>query len=67
MGPEKAEFIFSDPPYNLEVPGNVCGLGRIHHENFAMASGEMPISEFTTFLRTVGILLSLRDGLGGER
>jgi ParB-like nuclease domain len=24
----KAEFVFTDPPYNVAIDGNVCGLGR---------------------------------------
>jgi hypothetical protein len=49
----KAEFIFSDPPYNLKIDGNVCGLGRIRHREFKMASGEMSEAEFTAFLQSV--------------
>ena len=25
----KAQFVFTDPPYNVAIDGNVCGLGRI--------------------------------------
>src|SRR5262245_30234333 len=35
----KAEFVFTDPPYNVAIEGHVCGLGRMHHREFAMASG----------------------------
>jgi DNA modification methylase len=49
----KAEFVFTDPPYNVAIDGNVCGLGRIRHREFAMGSGEMSEVEFTTFLQTV--------------
>jgi DNA modification methylase len=49
----KAEFVFTDPPYNVAIDGNVCGLGRIRHRDFAMACGEMSEFEFTTFLATV--------------
>jgi DNA modification methylase len=49
----KAEFVFTDPPYNVAIDGNVCGLGRIRHREFAMASGEMSEAEFTSFLQTV--------------
>lgn len=50
---KKAEFVFTDPPYNVSIDGNVCGLGRIHHREFAMASGEMSQEAFTGFLTTV--------------
>jgi DNA modification methylase len=49
----KAEFVFADPPYNVAIDGHVCGLGRIHHREFAMGSGEMNEAEFTAFLQTV--------------
>ena len=53
----KAEFVFTDPPYNVAIDGHVCGLGRVHHREFAMGSGEMSEAEFTAFLKTVfGVL-----------
>ncbi len=57
MGDEKAEFVFTDPPYNLKIDGNVSGLGRVKHGEFPMASGEMSESEFTAFLSSVYDLL----------
>lgn len=48
----KAQMIFTDPPYNVRVDGNVCGLGAIKHREFQMASGEMTESEFIEFLKT---------------
>src|SRR5262249_843033 len=45
----KADFVFSDPPYNVPIDGHVSGLGRIRHRDFAMASGEMSQAEYTTF------------------
>ncbi len=52
LGSEKAEFVFTDAPYNLKIPGHVSGLGRVHHADFAMASGEMTVAQLTEFLRT---------------
>jgi DNA modification methylase len=52
LGGEKAEFVFTDPPYNVRIDGNVCGKGAIHHREFAMASGEMSKEAFTDFLAT---------------
>jgi DNA modification methylase len=49
----KAEAVFTDPPYNVAIEGNVSGLGKVTHKDFAMASGEMSKSEFTGFLRKV--------------
>jgi DNA modification methylase len=54
----KAEFVFTDPPYNVAIEGHVCGLGRVHHREFAMASGEMGEAEFTAFLEGVFSLLA---------
>jgi DNA modification methylase len=48
-----AEFVFTDPPYNVSIDGHVCGLGKVHHREFAMASGEMNETQFTEFLREV--------------
>lgn len=50
MGEEKADVIFTDPPYNVKVDGHVCGNGKVKHEEFAMASGEMSEPEFIAFL-----------------
>ena len=45
-----ADGIFSDPPYNCAISGHVCGNGKIRHDEFAMASGEMSGEEFLQFL-----------------
>lgn len=50
LGDELAQMIFTDPPYNVPIDGNVCGSGRIRHREFAMAAGEMSKQEFTEFL-----------------
>src|SRR5438132_13146934 len=49
----KAEFVLTDPPYNVVIDRNVCGLGRVRHRDFAMGCGEMSEAEFTNFLQTV--------------
>ncbi|NND42667.1 MAG: site-specific DNA-methyltransferase [Silicimonas sp.] len=51
MGDERARAVFTDPPYNVKIDGHVCGSGKVRHREFAMASGEMDKSAFTTFLR----------------
>ncbi len=53
LGQDKAAMVFSDPPYNVKIDGHVCGLGKVHHREFAMASGEMSPQEFTSFLTLV--------------
>ncbi len=47
---KKAQIVFVDPPYNVAIDGHVSGLGRIQHNEFAMASGEMSEEEFIGFL-----------------
>ncbi|MDP3740414.1 MAG: DNA methyltransferase [Hyphomonadaceae bacterium] len=49
---EKAQMVFTDPPYNVRIDGHVCGLGSVKHDEFAMACGEMSEAEFTAFLKT---------------
>jgi DNA modification methylase len=53
LGSERAQMVFSDPPYNVPISGHVGGLGAIQHREFAMASGEMSQAEFTGFLGSV--------------
>jgi len=50
---DRAQMIFTDPPYNVKIDGHVSGLGSVKHREFAMASGEMTTSEFSCFLREV--------------
>ena len=59
-----ADLVFTDPPYNVAIDGNVCGLGSVKHREFAFASGEMSRSQFTGFLgETLGNLgRVMRDG-----
>lgn len=56
MNGAKADVAFADVPYNLEILGNVSGLGEVKHGEFAMASGEMTEEEFTKFLVVVTAL-----------
>jgi DNA modification methylase len=64
LGNERADLVFTDPPYNVAIDGNVCGLGSVKHREFAFASGEMSRSQFTTFLTdTLGNMSRhMRDG-----
>ncbi len=50
MEEQKAQMVFTDPPYNVPVDGHVCGLGKVKHREFAMASGEMSDDQFIAFL-----------------
>lgn len=50
---ERAQLVFTDPPYNVRTDGHVSGLGAVQHREFAMAAGEMTEAEFTAFLACV--------------
>jgi len=56
--------VFTDPPYNVKIDGNVCGKGAIRHREFAMASGEMTEAEFIDFLRRALGLLGRHSQVG---
>jgi DNA modification methylase len=64
LGNERADLVFTDPPYNVAIDGNVCGLGAVKHREFAFASGEMSPEQFTAFLtETLGnIAQRMRNG-----
>jgi DNA modification methylase len=64
LGSQKAQLVFTDPPYNVAIEGNVSGLGRNKHREFAMASGEMSVAEFTQFLETTFKLLTASSANG---
>ena len=50
---ERAQMVFTDPPYNVPIDGHVTGLGKVRHAEFAMASGEMSDDAFAAFLADV--------------
>lgn len=50
---QNAQLIFTDPPYNVPVNGHISGLGKVQHNEFPMASGEMSTDEFKDFLSSV--------------
>jgi len=56
-GSERADLIFSDPPYNVPMEGHASGLGKTRHREFSMASGELSSAEFTQFLATAMSLM----------
>jgi DNA modification methylase len=64
MAGERADIVFTDPPYNVAIDGNVCGLGAVRHREFAFASGEMDRARFVAFLKsTLGNMADvMRDG-----
>lgn len=64
VGSDPIDLIFTDPPYNVAIDGNVSGLGAISHREFAFASGEMDAKAFTAFLKTTlgNAAATARDG-----
>lgn len=55
---QRAQIVFTDPPYNVPIDGHVSGKGQAHHREFQMASGEMTPAQFARFLTTVLRLLA---------
>ncbi len=64
MGAQRADLVFTDPPYNVPIAGNVSGLGAVRHREFEMASGEMSEAEFTSFLTQALSLLARYSARG---
>ncbi|CAN1539083.1 COG0863 DNA modification methylase [Sphingomonadaceae bacterium] len=64
LGDEEAGLIFTDPPYNVPIKRNVSGKGKVRHDNFTLAAGELSEAEFTLFLETsLGLAAArCRDG-----
>ncbi len=58
LGPERAQMVFTDPPYNVPNAGHVTKRAGVRE--FAMAHGEMTEPEFTAFLRTTASLIATR-------
>jgi DNA modification methylase len=50
MGSERAQMVFADPPYNLQI-ASIVGRGRLRHREFSHASGEMTPDQFVDFSR----------------
>jgi DNA modification methylase len=65
MQAEQAAMVFTDPPYNVAIAGNVSGLGATRHREFAMACGEMDEAQFTAFLTQACTLLARHSVDGG--
>ena len=58
LGGERAQMVFTDPPYNVKIDGHVGGLGATKHREFVMGVGEMSPSEFATFLKRAFVNLT---------
>jgi len=64
MGRERAKVVFTDPPFNVPIDGNVSGKGRVRHREFQMASGEMDEFEFVSFLTAALKLMAWHSTAG---
>jgi DNA modification methylase len=49
LGSEQAGMVFTDPPYNVKIGGNVTSATR---HDFAMAKGELTSPQYQAFLQT---------------
>ncbi|MDR1340730.1 MAG: DNA modification methylase [Prevotellaceae bacterium] len=63
MSGKLADMVFTDPPYNVRT-NDIGNKGKVKHDDFAMAAGEMTRSRFTRFLEDifVNLIKSSRDG-----
>ena len=64
LGRERADIVFTDPPYNVPIEGHVSGLGANKHPDFVMAAGELSADEFEGFLRS-SLELAARNSRDG--
>lgn len=64
LGGERAQMVFTDPPFNVKIQGHVSGRGAVKHEDFVMASGEMSGEAFAKFLGKAFELLAANSGDG---
>ena len=57
-------LVVTDPPYNVSVRDHVGGRGKIKHDEFAFASGELTRKQFRRFLKDAlkVMLASAADG-----
>lgn len=63
LGEERADMLFSDPPYNVPIRGHVSK--RRNAREFMMASGELTSDEFIAFLRNIAALMADNVRPGG--
>lgn len=54
---KRADLVLTDPSYNISAQ-YIGSSGKIKHNDFAMAAGEMSKEEFTQFLTTNMLLYS---------
>jgi hypothetical protein len=50
MEGRRAQTVFTDPPYNISIEKVVSAHGKVKHDDFVMAVGELSSEEFTEFL-----------------
>ncbi|MGE3744469.1 MAG: site-specific DNA-methyltransferase [Sphingomonadaceae bacterium] len=58
LGADKAQMAITDMPYNVSIRKHASGLGKVKHPEFAMASGQLSMPEFTTFLTSAMTLMA---------
>jgi DNA modification methylase len=52
LGPEQAGLVFTDPPYNVSIAGNVTRSRFAKRHDFAMAKGELTAPQYQALLQT---------------
>lgn len=52
MAGQRAELVFTDPPYGCAIENNVSGMGKVRHNNFVMGAGQESLPDLAmTILR----------------
>ena len=51
LGGEKAQMVFTDPPYNVPIDGYAAGIQQSRYREFEMAAGEMTPDQYREFLK----------------
>jgi hypothetical protein len=64
MNGQKADAIFTDPPFNVKITGHVTGKGAQTHREFPSATGEMTEAEYTDFLSLILTSLKTHSSAG---
>jgi DNA modification methylase len=64
LGSVQARMVFTDPPYNVKIAGNVTQSTSSREHDFTMAMGELSCEEFQIFLDT-SLSLAARFSMDG--
>lgn len=66
MQNERADMLFTNPPYNVKIDSHICGRGSVKHRGFAMATGELLVAGRSAFteLKNLVVWNKSNGGMG---